>query len=344
MIARCGFPILCGKRLAGELSFISLQDSHKDSILGVIEKIWDEASAWPEFTRAMRLALTSGKSKRDTSKWAKMPGLCCQAAGGDPLNADPIAAAWLLFYAAASIMDHVEDMEEPDPWWAELGAGAAINVATGLYFSACQALNHLDSILADQNSANAIRTSVLQHFLVMCSGQHRDLVQVEPTLEQYWEIAQAKSGAFFKLACWGGARLATNQIEVLDGFSQFGQNVGLLVQISDDLEDLQEPEKRLRQGNAASLSRSLPVTYVREVCQEPVKDQLKRLLSQAELDPGATKEILQIVESNGGLLYLLTEIEKHRRLALEGLEQIDADQPAKQILVSLLDFFIPAHF
>jgi len=183
----------------------SLQVSPQMNIWGVIEQIWDKASAWPEFIEAMRLALNSGRNKQELSIWAELPGLCCQAAGGLPRTADPVAAAWLLFYTAASIMDHVEDAEQPDPWWADLGAGAAINVATGLYFSACLLLSELDSWLGDHEAASQIRSQVLGRFLVMCSGQHLDLIRPSPTLDQYWDLARAKSGAFFTFACWAGA-------------------------------------------------------------------------------------------------------------------------------------------
>jgi octaprenyl-diphosphate synthase len=318
-----------------------MQVSQPNKIQGAIEQIWDTASAWPEFVQAMRLALTSGRSERDTSKWAELPGLCCLAAGGDPDSAAPIAAAWLLFYTAASIMDHVEDEEEPDPWWAELGAGPAVNVATGLYFSACLALSRLDVQLGDLNTASEIRSKVLDRFLAMCSGQHLDLTREEPTLQQYWEIAQAKSGAFFTLACWAGARLATGQSEVLDGFSEYGEHIGLLVQILDDLEEFRDLGKRLQRGDLSSLSHALPVIYVREVCPSTTKDQFDDLLVESGSVPGAFGKIYQIVESSGGVLYLLAELEKHRSLALEGLERACPHQPAKQQLVSLLDYFVP---
>ena len=310
-----------------------------NAIQGAIDHIWEKASAWPEFTLAMRLALTSGESEREISKWAELPGLCCQAAGGNPRSTDLIAAAWLLFYTAASIMDHVEDAEEPDSWWAELGAGPAVNVATGLYFSACLALSQLEEHWSDQKAASEIRNKVLERFLLMCSGQHLDLTRAKPTLEQYWEIAQAKSGAFFTLACWAGARLATQQAEALDGFSQFGEHIGLLVQILDDLEEFRDLDKRLRPVDLCSLSHALPIIYIREVCSSTVKDQLDDLLVQSGSVPGAIEKIYQLVESSGGVLYLLAELEKHRTLGLKGLERACAIQPAKQRLVYLLESF-----
>jgi geranylgeranyl pyrophosphate synthase len=318
-----------------------LRVTQSNNILGAIEKIWEKASAWPEFTQAMRLALTSREGRRDPSTWAALPGLCCQAAGGDPRTADPVAAAWLLFYTAAAIMDHVEDAEQPDPWWVELGAGAAINAATGLYFSACLALNDLDAWLDDPTAASEIRSQVLGRFLVMCSGQHLDLTQTKPSLEQYWQLARAKSGAFFTLACWAGARLATTQKEALEGYSQFGEHAGLLVQILDDLEELRDLEKGLLQGGLAGLSHALPVIYVREVCPAPVKARFDDLLSRSALNPGDAREILEIVESSGGALYLLSELERHHNLALEGLQRSGAIQPAQGRLVALLEHFSP---
>ena len=314
---------------------------HPNAIQGVIDQIWDKASAWPEFTQVMRLALTFGERERDISKWAELPGLCCQAVGGNPRSADPIAAAWLLFYSAAGIMDHVEDADEPDPWLVDLGVGPVVNVATGLYFSACLALSQLVEQCGDQKAANEICNEVLERFLVMCSGQHLDLTRAKPTLQQYWEIAQAKSGAFFTLACWAGARLATAQADVLDGFSQFGEHVGLLVQILDDLEEFRDLEILLRRGDQDSLSHALPIIYVREVCPSTVKDQLDDLLVQSGSVPGAIEKLYQLVESSGGVLYLLTELEKHRILAQEGLERAGAVQPAKQKLLSLLEYFVP---
>ena len=270
----------------------SQQDSPQKNIWGAIEQIWDKASAWPEFIEAMRLALNSGKSERELSIWAELPGLCCQAAGGLPHTAVPVAAAWLLFYSAAAIMDHVEDAEQPDPWWADLGAGAAINVATGLYFSACLALSELDSWLDDHEAAGQIRSQVLGRFLVMCSGQHLDLTRPSPTLEQYWDLARAKSGAFFTLACWAGGAARYFSSESLDGYSQFGEHTGLLVQILDDLEELRDLEQGHPQGGLSSLAHALPVIYVREVCPAPVKDHFDDLLSRSGSDPDAAREIL----------------------------------------------------
>jgi geranylgeranyl pyrophosphate synthase len=284
----------------------------------------------------MRLPLRAKNEDHDPSMWGLLPGLCCQASGGEPLLADPVAAAWLLFYTAAHLMDSLEDQDDPDPWWAELGAGAAINVATGLYFSACLALQELNSHAIDGQAVQEVTAQVLRPFLVMCSGQYQDLLHPPLTLEQYWRIAGAKSGAFFAMACQAGARLATAQEETTDGFRQFGLHLGLLLQILDDLQDYRELSESHRLANPRSLSRSLPAVYLREVGSAQAVERFDLLLPQAHVNPAAVVELTRIIEENGGVLYLLVELDKHYDLALAGLDAAGAQSPAREALISAL--------
>ena len=308
-------------------------------IWNLIERIWSESGAWPEFIDAMHLVLSRNfdKDDFDFGVWASLPGLCCQAAGGNALLAEPVAAAWLLFYTAAHLMDSLEDRDDPDPWWQAFGPGAAINLATGLYFSASLALQQMSALPLDQQTVQQINLQVLQPFMAMCSGQHQDLVDPAPTLEQYWRIAGAKSGEFFAIACHSGARLATDQADILRGFHQFGYNFGLLLQVLDDLKDYKDLSQRERIVDSRILSRSLPIVYVREVCADSVRERFDQLLSQAASDPDAVSALTQIIEENGGTLYLSVELEKFRDLALTGLDLAGVQNQHRTALVAILD-------
>lgn len=291
----------------------------------------------------MRLPLQSGHAGHDPSLWALLPGISCEAAGGEARFADPVAAAWLLFYAAAHLMDSLEDQDDPDPWWAELGAGSAINVATGLYFSACLVLQELNSLPLDSRAVREVTAQVLRPFLVMCSGQQQDLLHSPLTLEQYWRIAGAKSGAFFAMACQAGARLATTQAETIEGLQRFGLHLGLLLQILDDLQDYKELSHSHRLANPRSLTRSLPAVYLREVGSAPVKERFDLLLPQAHVSPAAVAELTEIIEQNGGVLYLLVELDKHYDLALTGLDAAGVRSNSREALVSALNkLYLPS--
>lgn len=307
------------------------------SIRQLIEKCWSTSGAWPEYVQVMRLPLQAGHAGPDPSLWALLPGISCEAAGGEAPLADPVAAAWLLFYAAAHLMDSLEDQDDPDPWWAELGAGSAINVATGLYFSACLALQELNALALGSQAVQEITQLVLQPFLVMCSGQYQDLLHPPRNLEEYWQIASAKSGAFFGMACRAGARLATAAPETIQGLGRYGLHFGLLLQVLDDLQDFKELSQSQRLANPRSLSRSLPAVYLREVGSAEVKDRFDALLPQAHASPEAVAELTEIIENNGGVLYLMVELDKHYDLALTGLEAAGLRPSSREALVSLLN-------
>src|SRR3990172_4221676 len=94
----------------------------------------------------MRFALSPGQEESAGGMYARLvelPALCCQAVGGEAEWADGVTAAWLCFYQAAHLMDSIQDQDEPEDWWAEAGAGVALNVASGLFFTASLLLESL---------------------------------------------------------------------------------------------------------------------------------------------------------------------------------------------------------
>lgn len=313
-----------------------------NSFQETLNRIWHAGGAWPEYIRAMRLAVNRGQDARKAPALAALPGLCCQAAGGGAAGVDELTAAWMLLYEAAAITDNVEDGDPPADWWAQSGSAAALSVATGLYFSACQALNRLETALMDVRAAREVRDEMLRGVLEMCSGQHLDLMQPGPTLATYWQIAQAKSGVFFGLAGWAGARLATADPQALLGFREFGIHLGLLIQILDDLKEYQILEQRslenaLDPESLPDLGRSLPAAYVREVAPPDVVERFERLLAAPTAAPDSGAQIVQTIERFGGAAYVLAELEIKRLKALEGLDIAGVRPPARDDLLSLLE-------
>jgi len=306
-----------------------------------IELSWSSTGAWPEYIELLHLAFTSGGKAnespgRHSSRWALLPALCCQAAGGDPNWTDDIAAAWLLFYIAADLMDSVEDQDEPDPWWAELGPGGALNAATGLFFGASRALSRVYQREETRSYAADLVDDFQKSFFIMSGGQHRDLTLSELTLEQYWDIAESKSGEFFALACRSGARLGSMDGDCLEHFSRFGSQLGILVQLLDDLEDIKELPKLVVSGNSAGIIRSLPVVYALGVSPAPVQNRLIECLQVAHKERQAAEEALDLIENSGVVLYLMTEIERHKHLALKSLELAEPLSPAGEKLAEYI--------
>ena len=286
----------------------------------------------------MRSAILSKSSNPETGKgrFSQLPGLCCQAAGGDPGWAEELAQAWALFYIGAGILDKIEDRDQPDSWWDETGEGMAANAASGLYFTASLLLNSLYGRKEICEPASEIVRDFYQTLLSMSSGQHRDLTTPEPTLEEYWEIAAAKSGAFFSLACRCGAGLATGEPVRIQGYSKFGLHLGILLQILDDLEELKDIRTKYDRGNIVGLRRSLPMVYLLEVAPPEKQLEIGAKLGSNSIDQADLEEVEAEIGRSGAGIFVLTEIERQRSQALSALESANPDPEAAAELVGLL--------
>ena len=220
----------------------------KDRLVAIQENIAASLLCFeldPEYAALLQTALFANKDQpsnadQNSIQWGLLPGLCCQAAGGQANKADIIAAIWILFYAAADIMDTAQDQDEPAAWWVDSSPSVALSAATGLFFCASSLLSRT----AFQDETAAIAQLLIKDFhhsfLKMSSGQYADLVHPHPNLDQYWRIADAKSGAFFSLACRSGARVAVQNPDRIEAYGDFGNALGILIQILDDLEDLRQ--------------------------------------------------------------------------------------------------------
>ena len=275
-------------------------------------------------------------SRNPQLHWSLLPVLCCGAAGGDAEEALDISAAWLLFYVAAHIFDNVEDLDDPEAWYAEIGPGAAINAACGLFFTASLALNELYEQPEHQTAALEINRAFQQQMMKMSSGQHLDLTLTEINLDQYWKIAEGKSGAFFELACWAGARLICEDVQQLDNYKQFGRHLGLLLQLLDDLRDIRPTTDGHPPHQQNELSHSFALAYARSVFSDEQNANLQVALTRSVRDSQSARQVMQTLQSSGVDLYLMTEIEKHRELALKALENAHPTSSYRETLIRML--------
>jgi len=306
----------------------------------LINNNWNDTGAWPEFIEAMRLVLPLGKvgakPGKEISRWVHLPGLCCQAAGGDPESTKEVAAAWLLLFTAAHIIDSVEDGDQADEVSAIGGSGPAINVTNGLFLSAALMLHKFHEKVQKRNLASQISSDFYNTILIMTSGQHRDITNQQPTLEQWWRVAEAKSGSFFSLACRSGAKIGCQDLDKIKGYSDFGFHLGMMIQILDDLEDLASIINHEETGLTVGFEKSLALAYALEVLPEADKGQFMERSLAAPREPDIVNGIIDKLNQCGAGLYMLSESERHRNLALRSLEAACPSSPAGEKLSGYL--------
>jgi hypothetical protein len=312
------------------------------NILQLIESIWSRVQVPPEFINLLRRSLVlENYPKSDTkrSRLVYIPELCCQAAGGEAFVAEPLNAAWYLFYMAAHLMDCVEDGDYLGEWLQPLGPGAALNIASGLYFTASQALQRLNFLPLDQTTKLNLIGTFYECLFQMTSGQNDDLLLQEIDLSSYWRIVTNKSGVFFSLGCWSGARLATDDPTILEGYRLFGQNLGILKQIKDDMEEvllLNPSNVPQRSEQLVKIRRSLPIVYALEVIPPDQKVWLIECLDNAPQNQESADEIVKLLDHCGAALYVSSEIHRYRNDALTALQRVSPLEPYHQFLIDLL--------
>jgi geranylgeranyl pyrophosphate synthase len=260
-----------------------------------------------------------------------LPVLCCQAAGGDEHQATALAAVWFLLYLAAKALDDVEDEDALQGPWHGIGIPEAINTATGLIFTSQLALAHLPRMGASRGLALFLIEDFNRTILRMCAGQHADLTGASGlSLERYLSIAGAKSGEFFSLACRAGALLGTDEVAP---YSEFGYNLGVLIQICDDFEGLWNPRGR---SDLTAGKRTLPVIYALTVAPPSVREGLEQLLVKATSEPKAEEEAREVITELGAPLYLLVETQIRRQRAEVALRSTGRPSSAHRQLMALL--------
>jgi geranylgeranyl diphosphate synthase type I len=301
--------------------------------------LWESACPDPAYLEALGSALPSTASDTPLAASAAsllaLPSLCCVALDGERQQAQPVADAWSLLYSALHLLDQIEDADTVDGAWARWGTGPTLNISTGLLASTYLALSALEDAGVQPAIARAVRDDFTTTLLHMCAGQHHDLTLHEPSLDQVWQIATAKSAVFFALACRSGAAIANVDATRQRLLGQFGHHLGLLIQIGDDISGLWSSERA--QSDLRSGQRwTLPTAYTMSVSSSETRRRLHDRLRCAASDPDAEAEARQLIIGAGGVLYATAEAQRHLDQAQAALTRAVTPSAASDLLLTLL--------
>jgi geranylgeranyl diphosphate synthase type I len=272
------------------------------------------------------------------SPFLRLPLLTCEATGGDPAHAIPVAAAWHLLHCAAHLLDDVEDQAVEPP----LDPARVVNWATALTFTAQLLLLRPARWGLPAGRALALSTAFNAASLRICAAQDADLAagpEGDLSLDDYWRIAASKGGEPLSLACRAGAMLGTQPQTQVDIYATFGYHLGVLVQLGDDLRALWTPRGR---GDLTTAGRALPVVYALSVASPEARAHLRSLLHRAPDDPAVLHELQAALADQGALHYLTLQAGKQHHLAREALLSPARPAVAQHELLRLLDAAFPA--
>lgn len=243
-----------------------------------------------------------------------IPGLLFFSNSNSDKKIVPIITAWQVIRLSAKILDDVEDGD------ISTQISSHINLATTYIFFSESLLDSMQEFGISDESAFAIKKKFSEACLNTCIGQKKDILIQDKkkicTPDQWLEIAHDKTGELFAWACWSGAMVCELEEKVLNNCWNFGLNMGVLVQIADDYNDvwgsspLEEPK-----FNGVSL----PFCYACFVDKKQEKGLSKNLENQVNNNPVPYREILSNLGVQKFIISIALEYYRKAKSILDGL-------------------------
>ena len=303
----------------------------------------EEGAGFPAIAWVWRALEARGKllSPGEGFGWGLLPLAACQAAGGDPSQALPLGVALECFMAAADIFDDIQDTDAPDSLWLQCGLGTATNVGTFLLFLTQLAIDRLSRRGVPCEKVAEIAQSFAAAGARGCCGQQRDLEQTSEQGSdegQYLTIVAQKSASLVECACRSGALLGTVGPAALAAYAQFGFNVGMALQIVNDLAGV-STESAFRNDLSVG-KRTLPVIFALDCAPEPIRQELWGLLEAHRLrplQPAEAERARDLMAAVGSLQYARVVADVYWERALGCLEAAGcpSDSPLHEMVAQM---------
>jgi len=244
------------------------------------------------------------------ARWPAYVLETCHALGGD-LEAAYVAAAAVEFAVAG--IDVIDDEWNGDATCRY----RALNASLAFGWLAQRCVGDLTE-RAGQERSRLVADLLAQGSLGSCGGQDLDLVletSAHVTEEAAHEMTRAKSGSLVAMACQIGAALATDEATTLEAVRCFGEHVGVVAQVLNDIAGAAPGGE----GGGSDLRRrkkTLPVVYALRCAQEPALPTVRATYRDTSGNRGDEEQLARAIHDLGGIHYALVVADVHRREAL----------------------------
>ncbi len=272
--------------------------------------------------------------------------LSCQACGGTPEIAAPVAAAVELLHSFTLLHDDIADKDETrrgrPTAWRKWGIGQAITAGDALFALANLAMYKLTG--PPEIVAEVIR-ELNEATLAVCEGQQLDLSyegRADITVGDYMKMIERKTAALIAAACAMGARVADAPEQMREALREFGRKVGLAFQITDDLLGIWGAASDLGKPVGSDLrrnKRSLPIIYLLQQSEATEREALAARLAGG-IGIEEAMELAARMEALGARSLCEDMARESLNKALAALEEAELKSSAKEELKILARFLI----
>jgi geranylgeranyl diphosphate synthase type I len=270
--------------------------------------------------------------------------LACQAAGGDPADALPAAAAVELLHNFSLLHDDIEDRSltrrhRPTVWsWA--GEAQAINTGDAMFVLAHLAMLRLRERALDPHLVLDAMLTFDETCRKLTEGQFLDMsfeTRNDVSLEEYMTMISGKTAALLSASALLGAIVAKSPW--LQAFRTFGYEMGISFQIEDDILGIWGKEAQTGKsstGDIITRKKTLPVLYA--LTQPgPAGDALRTIYARPRaLSPDEIPLVLSLLDELDARVYAESHGKAHAQAALDALDVVQGDDESLALLSSLV--------
>lgn len=268
---------------------------------------------------------------------------CAQAVGGSTEDALPAAVAVELIHNASLIHDDVmdgDDVRRHRPTvWKQYGVAQAVLAGDALIGLAFEAL----ATDAAREHAGAATADLARAVRALAIGQHADLRlegSTTATTAECLALMAGKTGALLGVACRLGARLGGAPSGWLDGFSDYGGNLGVAFQLVDDLLGIWgDPAATGKPIGSDLRARKNTAPVAAALGRSGAAPARLRALYQtnAPMTDHDVAEATALVERAGGRAWTVEQCHRHVAMAWDAVDRLPLDADARDALRDLAD-------
>ena len=160
--------------------------------------------------------------------------------------------------------------------------------------------------------------------------------------EVYYEVIKQKTAALFETCAEIGAKAGGASNEAIKAAKQFGQHIGIIFQIRDDIFDYYESNDigKPTGNDMAEGKLTLPVIHALLSTQNTQMMEVAQRVKRGEASQQDIHALVQFAKENGGMEYAEAKMKEFKNKALNFIETRVKDPNIKQALLTYVDYVI----
>lgn len=160
--------------------------------------------------------------------------------------------------------------------------------------------------------------------------------------QDYYDVIKQKTAALFEACCTMGAMSVTSDAQTIRDFAMFGQKLGIIFQIRDDIFDYFSSDKLgkptgndMREGKL-----TLPAIHCVLQADDPDITLLAQKVKRQEATDGEIQQLINFTIDNGGITYAEQQMDRLHSEALKFINERVGDEQVNRALTAYLDYVI----